>query len=100
MEALLFTRVPNIMSRPGMKMGTFQMQEQVNGQIAKRKRQSPSKDCNYPGKSFLGFYFCILHFAFCVLTCSCLHREEQVKGQSAKRKRQSHGADYNDPSKA
>jgi hypothetical protein len=34
----------------------------------------------------LGFYVCVLHFAFCLLTCASLHREQQVKGQSAKRK--------------
>jgi hypothetical protein len=93
MEALLFTRFPDHMPRPGMKMGTFQMQEQVKGQIAKRKRQSPSNARNYPRKLFLGFCFCVLDFAFCILTCSCLHREEQVKGQSRR-------GDCNDPSKA
>jgi len=44
-------------------------EEQVKRQTAKRKWQSHSKDCIGPIKSFLGFYFCILRFAICLLTC-------------------------------
>jgi hypothetical protein len=67
-----------------MKMGTFQTQERVKGQIAKRKRQSPGKDCNYPGKSFWGytFAFCTLRFAFCLFLWGC-HSERSEESRSA-----------------
>ena len=52
------------------RLSSVHREEQVKVQSAKRKRQSRSKDGNYPGKSFLGLYFCVLHFAFCLLTCS------------------------------
>jgi hypothetical protein len=47
-----------------MSLSSRHRKEQVKGQSAKRKRQSPSNDGNYPGKSFLGLYFCLLRFAF------------------------------------
>jgi hypothetical protein len=55
-----------------MSLSSLHQEEQVKGKSAKRKKESPSNDRNYPGRSFLGFYFCILHFAFCLLTCCSL----------------------------
>jgi hypothetical protein len=53
-----------------MSLSSLHREEQVKGQRSKRKRQSRSKRRYYPGKLFLVSYFCLLHFAFCLLTCS------------------------------
>jgi hypothetical protein len=55
-----------------MSLSCVQRKEQVKSQSAKRKRQSHGKEYNYPGMAVLGLYFCVLHFAFCLLTCSSL----------------------------
>ncbi len=34
------------------------------------KRQSQGMVCHAPQRWYLSFYFCLLHFAFCILTCS------------------------------
>ena len=60
------------------------VQEQVKGQIAKCKWQSPSKEPDCSDKSFLVLYFCLLRFAFCLLTCSSLLQEVKMQSVNGK----------------